>query len=120
MRQDGGGGGTDGTWVGFLVTCFVVVGLAGIFASFAVTVPYERALARIGSASEASTVAAALQDAAAEAHAIAIRVRILLCVLTVMAAGFGAMLLLVGRRRGGPGSAVPAAAAPQASPADHL
>ena len=36
----------NGTWVAFLAMAFVVVGLAGLFASYAVPLPLQRALAR--------------------------------------------------------------------------
>lgn len=38
--------GPDPTWAAFLAMAFVVVGLAGLFASYAVPLPLERALAR--------------------------------------------------------------------------
>ena len=34
------------TWTAFLLMCFALVGLAGMFASYAVTIPLDRALAR--------------------------------------------------------------------------
>jgi hypothetical protein len=46
------------TWAAFLVMTFVIVGLAGLFASFAVPLPLQRALARD----------AALDQALAAAH----------------------------------------------------
>lgn len=36
------------TWTAFLLMCFALVGLAGLFASYATTVPWERALIRAG------------------------------------------------------------------------
>ena len=48
----------DPTWAAFLAMAFVVVGLAGLFASYAVPLPLERALAR----------AAALDAALAASH----------------------------------------------------
>ena len=94
--------GSDATWVGFLAACFVVLGLAGVFATFAVPLPYERALARLGAT--ASTDAAALRDAAAEAQGIAVRLRLLLGVLTVMCALFGAVVIRAAQRRPDAGS----------------
>ncbi len=35
-----------GTWMAFLVACFAVVGLMGLFASYAAPLPLERAMAR--------------------------------------------------------------------------
>jgi hypothetical protein len=35
-----------GTWMAFLLVCFAVVGLMGLFASYAAPLPYERAAAR--------------------------------------------------------------------------
>lgn len=35
-------------WVGFLLMCFAIVGLTGLFASFATSIPVERALIRAG------------------------------------------------------------------------
>ncbi len=32
-----------GTWIAFLLCCFAVVGLMGLFASYAAPLPYERA-----------------------------------------------------------------------------
>ena len=34
------------TWIAFLAMAFVVVGLAGLFASYAVPLPLQRAIAR--------------------------------------------------------------------------
>ncbi len=38
-------GGTSGDWIGFLLAAIVVVGLAGLFATYAAPLPYQRALA---------------------------------------------------------------------------
>ena len=35
-----------GTWIAFLLVCFAVVGLMGLFASYAAPLPYERMMAR--------------------------------------------------------------------------
>ena len=37
---------TRGTWIGFLITTFAIVGLTGLFATFAAPLPLERAMAR--------------------------------------------------------------------------
>ncbi len=47
------------TWIAFLVMAFVVVGLTGLFASYAVPLPYQRAISRD----------TALDDALAAGHA---------------------------------------------------
>ena len=36
----------NATWVAFLLCCFAVVGLVGLFASYAAPLPYQRAEAR--------------------------------------------------------------------------
>lgn len=90
--------GSDATWVGFLAACFVVLGLAGVFATYAVPLPYERALARLGAAA-GTDAASALRDAMTEAQGIAVRIRFLLGILTVMCALFGAVIVRVAQRR---------------------
>ena len=35
-----------GTWMAFLLVCFAVVGLMGLFASYAAPLPYERMMVR--------------------------------------------------------------------------
>ena len=127
----------DLTWAAFLAMAFVVVGLAGLFASYAVPLPLQRAVAR-DAALDAALVAAhgpnpaaalealrpdlgdsadvvlapggdidariAAERAAmrgrlqAEADAVALRTRWLLCVVTLMAAAFGVAILHMGRR----------------------
>lgn len=96
--------GSDATWVGFLAACFVVLGLAGVFATFAIPLPYERTLARLG-ASAGGDAVAAFSDAAAEAQGIAVRIRFLLGILTVMCALFGALVVRGAQRR--PGTPAP-------------
>jgi hypothetical protein len=48
----------NGAWIGFLAMSFVVVGLAGLFASFAAPLPLERAMARDTALDEALSAAA--------------------------------------------------------------
>jgi hypothetical protein len=69
--MDTGRGGVGATWMAFLVMAFVVVGLTGLFASYAVPLPLERALAREATLDEAlaaargadpQTAVAALRD----------------------------------------------------------
>ena len=127
----------DPTWSAFLAMTFVVVGLAGLFASYAVPLPLERALARDATLDAAQSAAhgpdaaktleamrdqlgdsagALLPPAAdidariaaertamrvrlqAESDAVAARTRLLLGVVTVMAAVFGVAILHMGRR----------------------
>ncbi len=118
-----------GTWIGFLTMTFAIVGLLGLFASFAAPLPLERALARettLDQALAAGDAKAALEplrdrldDSAAtvidgagplaarvaaarvamrvslqhEADAVGQRLRLMLGVVTLVAAGFGAFLL---------------------------
>jgi hypothetical protein len=76
MSQAGpaGAGGAPGsrvnpTWVAFLAMAFIVVGLAGLFASYAVPLPLERALAR-EQALDAALAAAHGADPAAALEAL--------------------------------------------------
>lgn len=132
-----GRGGIGATWVAFLVMAFVIVGLTGVFASYAVPLPLQRALAREAALDDAMAAARGpdpqaaltalrdrLDDSAAallpaggdmaariaaertamrtrfltEAAAVGTRVRWLICVITVMAALFGIVVLHVGRK----------------------
>ncbi|MCW3477447.1 hypothetical protein [Limobrevibacterium gyesilva] len=54
----------DGTWIAFLAMAFAVVGLTGLFATFAAPLPLQRAVAR-DAALDAALVAASGPDAAA-------------------------------------------------------
>jgi hypothetical protein len=129
--------GGGGTWTAFLAMAFIVVGLAGMFASYAAPLPLERAMAR-ETALDAALQAArgpdpagaieALRDRlgesaeallpvggdmpariaaervamrarlSAEAAAEASRLRLLIGIVTVMGAVFGAAVLHIGRR----------------------
>jgi len=124
------------TWTAFLMMCFALVGMAGLFASFATTIPWERAVIR-GAVLDSVLDAARAPDAPArleglrpvlgpiadrlftgpgdirdrvaaeratmldeqrrEADSVAHRIRILVIVVTVMAAlvGAGIMALAV-------------------------
>ncbi len=121
-----------GTWTAFLVVCFAVVGLTGLFASYAAPLSYERAdrfdaaldtaLATEGQPDAkprlealrdrldtsaaavidgtgplAERVAAARRqmhaDMQRDADAVGSRLRLMLLVVTVVAALFGAILL---------------------------
>jgi len=57
------------TWVAFLAMAFVIVGLAGLFASYAVPLPLERAVAR-EQALDAALAAAHGADPAAALEAL--------------------------------------------------
>jgi hypothetical protein len=129
------------TWAAFLVMGFLVVGLAGLFASYAVPLPLQRALARDAALDAALAAAHGADPAAAlaalrpqlgdsadailppggavpadidariateraamrgrlvaESGEIALRIRWLLSVVTLMAAAFGVAILHIGRR----------------------
>lgn len=131
-RADGGA-----TWTAFLAMAFIVVGLAGMFASYAAPLPLERAMAREAAldsalqATHAPDPAAAIEalrdrlgDSAdallpvggdmpariaaerlamrtrlsAEAGAEASRLRLLIGIVTLMGAAFGAAVLHMGRK----------------------
>ena len=112
-----------GTWMAFLAMTFVVVGLTGLFATFAAPLPYQRAftrdtaldeaLATVGRPNQASLLADLRErlgsgDLAArvstarhamhaemqhEADAISSRLVLLVCVVTAVAALFGAVII---------------------------
>ena len=118
-----------GTWMAFLAMTFAIVGLVGLFASYAAPLPLQRALARDatldqalatgddkaaleplrdqlgdsasmvieGAGPLAARVSTARADMNAdflrEAAAVAARLRLMLAVVTVVAAGFGVALL---------------------------
>jgi hypothetical protein len=65
MQRDG----SAGTWTAFLAMAFVVVGLAGIFASYAAPAPLVRAVER-EEALDAAAAAAGRPDAAAAIAAL--------------------------------------------------
>ncbi len=52
------------TWTAFLLMCFALVGLTGLFATYATTIPLERALIRTGTLDQVLAAARA-PDAAA-------------------------------------------------------
>ena len=119
-----------GSWIAFLVTLFLAVGLCGMFASYAVTIPLDRAAAREAMLDEVLTAddpATAVQrlrprlgsleaplaaagpwaqrvaaaravvtgEARRESASIEYRVRLMLGVVTVIAAAMGAGLLML-------------------------
>lgn len=47
------------TWIAFLLMCFALVGLTGLFATYATTIPWERALIRTGALDQALAAARA-------------------------------------------------------------
>ena len=124
-------------WTAFLLMCFAVVGLSGLFASYATSIPLERALAR-GAALDQALLAARLPDAPAriealrpalgssadtilsgpgdvvdrvvaaratvlaegerEARSVAHRVRIMVGIVSLLAAGLGAGIMALARK----------------------
>ena len=123
-----------GTWMAFLATLFALVGLCGMFASYAAGVPLERAIARLAvldeaamaSGSQASLeglrprlaslgalvldgpgpvperIAAARrtvrEEARREEASVTHRTRLMLGVVTLLAAGLGAGMIELVRR----------------------
>jgi hypothetical protein len=116
-------------WVAFLLMCFLLTGLVGLFASYATSVPLERALYRnsvldqalqsghpdpaairavLGQGAEevlsgpgelASRIARAhtmiRAEASEEARVVGMRTRLMIGMVTVLAAGLGAGILLL-------------------------
>lgn len=141
-------------WIAFLLMCFAVVGMTGMFASYVTVVPVERALIRTaaldrvlaaergpdpGTALEAlrpalgpraATVlsgpgdlwdrvaterALVLEEQRRDANSVAFRVRMMIGVVTLMAALIGAGIMAMALRnrdgtRGGPRVLAPAIA----------
>lgn len=130
----------SGSWIAFLLMAFAIVGLMGMFATFAGPLPLQRAIAREATLSEARAVAGRpdaataleamrpeLGDSAAailpwspdidrriareqqavrrrfltEAADLAVRLRWLVALVTVMAAAFGVAVLHASRRAPG-------------------
>ncbi len=125
----------NGTWMAFLAMTFVVVGMTGLFASFAAPLPLERAMARDAALDEAllsggnpavlSGLRERLDDSAAavidgtgpiearvttartamraellhESDVVGARLRLMLLVITVVAAIFGAVIVGASRTR---------------------
>jgi len=120
-------------WVAFLLACFLVTGLTGLFASYAGNIPLERAIHRtrtiesalstdgspdaikrlLGPDAElvaagtgdlpsrvAAARAAAMSEGEREAAAVGSRIRLMLGVVTVLAAGLGAGILLMAAKPG--------------------
>ena len=56
------------TWTAFLLMCFAIVGLTGMFATYATTIPLERALIRTGTLDQ--VLAAARSPDAADRLAV--------------------------------------------------
>ena len=125
----------SGTWMAFLATAFAVVGLTGVFASYAAPLPLERAMARDAALDEAlasggqraaldalrprldesaaildgagpiearvaSARAAMREELLREAAAVGDRVRLMIAVVTVLAAVFGAVVVGAAARPG--------------------
>lgn len=126
------------TWTAFLLMCFALVGMAGLFGTYATTVPLERALIRTGvlddvlAASRADDAPARLEalrpalgpradtvlsgpgelwdrvaaeraivldEQGREARSVAHRLRILVVIVTLMAALVGAGIMGLSQRR---------------------
>ena len=83
-----------GVWVAFLVMCFLVVGLTGLFASYSTAIPLEAAILK-AAASDPSERASVMADGRREADAVGARTRLMLGVITVLAAGLGSGILLI-------------------------
>lgn len=83
-----------GVWVAFLVMCFLVVGLTGMFASYSTAIPLEAAMMK-AAALDPTAQAAALADGRREAEAVGKRTRLMVGVVTVLAAGLGSGILLI-------------------------
>ena len=125
------------SWSAFLVMLFAIVGLCGLFASYATSIPLERGLARSATLDRALAVgngpdaaarleqlrpslgslgdavldgngpladrvtaarAIVLDEERREAASIAYRTRLMLCVVTILAAILGAGMLGLARR----------------------
>lgn len=125
------------TWTAFLLMCFALVGLTGMFASYAVTIPLERTLARTavldGVLAEsrqpdparlatlrmmlgpdvgprvldgpgdlfdrvAAQRAVVLQEGEREERSVVYRIRLLVAVVTVIAALVGSGIMALSRR----------------------
>lgn len=133
------------TWTAFLVMLFMLVGLCGLFASYAAGIPLERGIARSAlldralAASPAElaamrptlgSLAAAVIDGPAplpdriararlvvadeqrrEAASVDYRTRLMLGVVTLLAAGLGAGIMAIARRGAAQQAAEPARAA---------
>jgi len=57
--------GNTGTWTGFLIMAFAIVGLLGAFATFAAQIPFDRAMARSQALDQAVAAAGAPHPQAA-------------------------------------------------------
>lgn len=79
--------------MGFLAITIGIVGLVGVFATFALPIPYERLLI-----AHPEITAGAGGKLVADAHTLAGRLRFLIIVVTVVAAVFGVALMGAGRR----------------------
>jgi hypothetical protein len=126
------------TWTAFLLMCFALVGLTGLFATYATTIPWERALIRTGVLDQVLAAARApdaearlatlrpalgpdadavlsgpgdlwdrvaarrlvvLDEQGREARSVAHRIRIMVGIVTLMAALVGAGIMALASRR---------------------
>lgn len=83
--------------MGFLAISFGIVGLVGVFATYAIPIPYERLLLQ-----HPELAAGTGKKLLAEAHAVARRIRLLIVVATIAAALFGMALMGAAGRYAGP------------------
>jgi hypothetical protein len=90
------------TWVVFLLICFLVTGLAGLFASYAGSIPLERAIFRCRALGQPADCTAVFSEGEREAAAVGNRSRLMLGVVTVLTAGLGAGILLLVTRDSSP------------------
>jgi hypothetical protein len=94
MRKQGN---PNGSLMAFLAISFGIVGLVGVFATYAIPIPYERLLLQ-----HPDLATGAGKTLIAEAHAAASRIRLLIVIATVAAALFGMGLMGAAGRRNTP------------------
>lgn len=87
----------DFSLMAFVAMSFGIVGLVGVFATYAIPIPYERLLLQ-----HPEIAAGPGKALIAEAHATASRIRMLIAIATVAAAMFGLGLMGAVGRRGAP------------------
>lgn len=116
----------NGVWIAFLVMCFALTGMVGLFASYSTSIPLERAMHRLTLLDRPGPAETNLRDAMGkdadpilalpaddrlarartaimdegqtEARTVAIRTRWMIGLVTAIAAALGAGLLLLAGR----------------------
>lgn len=122
-----------GAWIAFLLCCFALTGLVGLFGTYATSIPLERAMHRYAALDEALAVdppdqaairtalgkeaepvlngpgpladrvaharAGVRSEAEAEQRGVAARSRLMLGVITLLAAGLGTGILLLATKQ---------------------